>query len=363
MRTSNFGIQIWLRQIIYIGVWCATACAAADLVLVTPEAVKRESIRDWKADRFSGVVLLLDETNRTALVPVTTQLGEASLPFHYWIEVGRNPAMAEAHPRWMASLGMHDDWQKAFPNVTAPKKGEIAKAFPWVPINYREAFEAHVERVQKLLAGAPTNHQGVFLNHLQAGPSSCGCGNLQCRWATDYGVSATGTFVDDAAGRFLSAVREFARGKPLIPVWTTECEHNDLPADRAKDGKSTGLCGTVGCSVGQCPKDFTKQWNSLRRAHAGSIALLALHREFGRTNVNFAHGAAWVPRTVGYLDETLPNNGGAKFPRDRLTVVVQGATRKEEHDARAAAKAMGVANVIVSRVRLDQSFQPRILRP
>ena len=349
------------RWFAYLGFWCASACAAADLVLVTPETVNQESISAWKADRFTGAVLLVDETNRIALVFATTRLREASFPFYYWIEVGRNPAMAEAHPRWMASLGMHDDWRATFRNVVAPRKGEVAKAFPWVPINYREAFDAHVQRVKKLLTDAPMNHQGVFLNHLQSGPSSCGCGNLQCRWATDYQVPATGTLVENAAERFIAAVRESARG--LIPVWTTECEHDDLPAGQAKDGKSTGLCGNVRCSVGQCPKDFTKQWNVLTGAHSGPIALLALHSEFARTNVNFAHGAAWIPRTIDYLDDTLPKNGGAKFSRDRLMLIVQGTTRDEERAATAAAKSTGVTNVIVSRIRLDQSFQPRIIRP
>ena len=48
--------------------------------------------------------------------------------------------MAEAHPEWMASLGMHDDWQKRFPKPPCQRKGR-AKAFPWVPITYRETFK------------------------------------------------------------------------------------------------------------------------------------------------------------------------------------------------------------------------------
>jgi hypothetical protein len=336
---------------------------AADWVLITPDHVSGQAIENWKAEGFNGVVLVLDETNAATVKAAAAALANAAMPFRYWVEVGRNVSIASAHPEWMASLGMHDDWRKNFSKPPQVRTGEVVKAFPWVPINYKEAFAAHIKRVERLLGAAPTNHSGVLLNHLQAGPSSCGCGNLQCRWATDYQVPATGLRVgDDAASQFVSAVQKLVPNTPVVPVWTTECEHDDLPAAKRADRRSTGLCGTVGCATGSCPKEFARQWESLAKNHRHPVALLALHNNFARTNAAFAQGPAWVPRTIVYLDDTLRQETKTSFPRARLWLVVQGATRDEERFARTIASDTGAANVILSRVRLDQSFEPHVVR-
>jgi hypothetical protein len=336
---------------------------AAEWILTTPDQVSQPAIENWKAEGFNAVVLILDETNIPTARAAAVPLANAAMPFQYWIEVGRNVSFANEHPEWMASAGMHEDWRKNFSKPPHARAGEVVKAFPWVPINYREAFAAHIRRVERLLRDAPTNHSGVLLNHLQAGPSSCGCGNLQCRWATDYQVPATGTRVgDDAAAQFVRAVQKLVSNTSVVPVWTTECEHDDLPAAKRADRRSTGLCGTVGCATGACPKEFASQWESLTKDHRHPVALLALHNDFARTNAAFAQGPAWVSRTVAYLDDTLRAEGKPSFPRARLWLVVQGATPDEERSSRKAAANTRVANVIVSRVRLDQSFEPRIVR-
>src|SRR5262249_14221798 len=157
-----------------------------------------------------------------------------------------------AHPRWMASLGMHADWQKRFPNVPLPVKDkEVAKAYPWVPIGYRETFDAHLARIKELQGRAVEPFRGLLLNDLQGGPAACGCGNLQCRWALDYGVPSTADKLEgpDVAARFLTAVRKIAPGKTVIPVWMTECEHDDLAAQLRNGAASTGLCGSVPCAI------------------------------------------------------------------------------------------------------------------
>ena len=336
---------------------------AADWVLTTPDQVSPQAIENWKAEGFNAVVLLLDETNTAAVKAAAAPLANAAMPFQYWIEVGRNVSFANAHPQWTASVGMHEDWRKNFSKPPQARAGEVVKAFPWVPINYKEAFAAHIKRVEQLLRDVPANYSGLLLNHLQAGPTSCGCGNLQCRWATDYQVPATGTRVgDDAAAQFVRAVQTLTPNTPVVPVWTTECEHDDLPAAKRADRRSTGLCGTVGCATAACPKEFANQWESLAKDHPYPVALLALHNDFARTNAAFAQGPAWVPRTVAYLDDTLREQGKTSFPLGRLWLVVQGATPDEERAARKVAANARVANVIVSRVRLDQSFEPRIVR-
>jgi hypothetical protein len=352
-----------MRVLLLFFLLSAVSALAADWLLVAPEQVQREALATWKNDGFTGVVLLLDETNAASISRAATTLAGAAVPFQYWIEVGRNTAFANAHPQWMASLGMHDDWRKNFAKSPQAREGEVVKAFPWVPINYREAFDAHTRRVEQLLRSAPPNHSGLLLNHLQAGPSSCGCGNLQCRWATDYDVPATGTRAgDDAAPQFVRGVQKLAGSRSVVPVWTTECEHDDLPASKRAGRPTTGLCGTVGCSIGACPKEFAQQWQSLTKDHPHPVALLALHNDLARTNAAFAHGPAWIPRAVAYLDNTLREETKTSFPRDRTWLVVQGVTPDEERAARKAAANTGAANVIVSRIQLDQSYEPRIVR-
>lgn len=338
----------------------ALGAVAGEIILVKPSEVTAEKAAAWKAEGFASAALLLEGTIDHHAVMA---LRGAGLDFHLWIEVARNPKFAETHPRWMASLGVHDDWQQRFPKVTAPKQGEVAKAWPWVPIWYREAFDAQLARVLELIDSAPSGWRGVLLNDLQAGPSSCGCGNLQCRWATDYHVPATGEPLagNDVPARFLAAVREHVRGKLVVPVWTTECEHEDMPASKRDGAPSTGLCGGVGCAVGLCPKEFTKQWSPVIGAHDGPVALLGLHGEFDRDRKEHGFGAAWLTNAVGYLDRVPSAHGGKALPHDRLWIVVQGYDTKHEKPARLLAAKLGAATVIVARTRLDQSYEPRVI--
>src|SRR5438034_7191474 len=236
----------------------------------------------------------------------------------------------------MAALGSHEDWQKNFKNFPEPGIGEVAKAFPWVPIGYREAFDAHLARLEQLLKRAPPGWRGLLLNDLQAGPSSCGCGNLQCRWAIDYFVPPTATKLegDDVAARFMAEVRKRAGDKAVIPVWTTECDEVDLPADKHQGKPGTGLCGTVGCATGACPDVFTRQWSALTSAYEGPIGVLALHTALQRTQNEFGGGPGWVTNAVSYLDETLPAKGGKPIPSQRLWVIVEGSHPGEEAGAR-----------------------------
>src|SRR6185436_11508363 len=128
---------------------------------------------------------------------------------------------------------------------------------------YREVFEGHLARIEQLLKRAPPGWRGLLLNDLQGGPSSCGCGNIQCRWAVDYHVRPTATKLagENVAAKFIAEVRKRAGDKAVIPVWTTECEEVDLPADKHQGRPGTGLCGTVGCATGACGKEFSNQWS------------------------------------------------------------------------------------------------------
>ena len=329
----------------------------SQIVLVEAEAVTPANLTQWKTEGFKAVAVVLDErTDEPAYRATARHISSAALELYWWIEVARNAKLAAAHPRWMASLGSHDDWQKNFRNLAEPKIGEIAKAYPWVPINYQETFEAHLSRIDQLLKRVLPESKGVLLNDLQAGPSSCGCGNLQCRWAVDYHVRSTATKLegDDVAARFVAEVSKRTAGKPVIPVWTTECEEVDLPPDKNRGRPGTGLCGSVGCSTGACPDAFTRQWSALLSAHDGPIGLLALHTAFQRTQKQPGGGPGWVTNAIAYLNQTLPVNGGKPVSADRLWLVV-------EETAREVAAKVGVGTVIVARAKIDQSYEPRMI--
>lgn len=338
--------------------------APVEIVLVDAEAVTAAAVSQWKNEGFKAVAVVLEErTGEAAYRELSRRISAGDMDLYLWIEVARNPAMATAHPRWMAALGSHEDWQKNFPKFPEPGVGEVAKAFPWVPISYRESFDAHLTRIEQLLKRAPPGWRGLLLNDLQAGPSSCGCGNLQCRWAVDYHVPPTATKLggDLVAARFVTEVRKRVGDHPVIPVWTTECEKVDLPSDKNQGRPGTGLCGTVGCATAACPQEFTRQWSALVSSHEGPIGLLALHTAFQRTQKQFGGGPDWVTNAIDYLEQTVPARQGKTVARDRLWLVVENSQAGETSTARQQAAKAGVGAVIVSRAKLDQSYEPKMV--
>src|SRR5688572_27995098 len=91
--------------------------APFEILLVEADAIKPVAVAGWKKEGFKGVAVILDEqTSKTAYRDCARSISDGGLDLYWWIEVGRNPKMAAAHPRWMAALGSHDDWQKNFPN-------------------------------------------------------------------------------------------------------------------------------------------------------------------------------------------------------------------------------------------------------
>ena len=102
----------------------------SEILLVEAKQVTPDQTASWRREGFAGVALLLEEkaSDRTAAERLVHQ---ESLELYYWIEVGRNARLAEAHPAWMASIGMHDDWRKQFPSLRKLEPGEVVKAYPW----------------------------------------------------------------------------------------------------------------------------------------------------------------------------------------------------------------------------------------
>jgi hypothetical protein len=373
MRTTSSAIALGalLGVFVFAGrlTQAVPSAAGADekqfeAVLVAPAAVAGEKIAAWKKEGFRAVVVLLEEQHEEVLLRKVAQaIAAYSLDLYFWIEVGRSPALARAHPEWMASLGMHGDWRKRFPQVRPLEKGEVAKAWPWVPISSQEAYDAQLARVKKLLERLPHGYCSLLLNDLQGGPASCGCGNLQCRWAVDYRVPSTSTkrAGPDAAAQFVTEVGKAAKDKLVIPVWVTECAQEDLaPAkQRPQGGWSTGLCGSVNC-FDTCRKKFAEQWSALHSVHRGPTGVLLLHRELQRDRQEYGGPGGWITQAMKYLDEQTAK----PFPRQRLWLVVQGydVSAEQEAAARRAAAQLQPSVVLVARSRIDQSYEPRTVK-
>lgn len=325
-------------------------------VFVRPERLTPGFLADWQAKGATAVVVPLDEETKGRWRGVADRVERAGMTLWPWVELARNPALAEAHPDWMAAIGgHHDDWRRRFPDAPTARDGEVIKAWPWVPIGYAPAFAAHRERLDTLLADLPGAWAGVFLNDLQAGPSSCGCGNDQCRWALDYGTPPTAerTPGDDAAARLVAEVAARYPEKTAVPVWVTECEAVDLPG--AKEG--TGFCGGVACARGDCWPRYVRSWDPLVEATDGPIAVALWSETFRRDP------ARWTETALSLFQE--PPNGGKPLTSDRTIAVIQ-----------AWGTPMPVVDPILERVEprssgwvlmldpVEQSWEPRaVARP
>ncbi len=203
-------------------------------VLLRPDAVNDQQLQSLRSSGFNAVVLSLssDANQRRLTTAAVAAIRARSFQAHYWVEVGRCPELADAHPRWMASLQGHQQWRRLFNEPVRAAAGQVVKNYPWVPILYRESFDAQLTRIGALLDGLP-EVDGVWLNDLQGAPSACGCGNTLCRWTADYGKILTATPLGEtAAADFTAEVAKLVPRSEIIPVWLTECEEHD----GAKDG-------------------------------------------------------------------------------------------------------------------------------
>ena len=282
-------------------------------------------------------------------------IGESNLALYYWIEVARCPELADAHPDWMASLQGHSQWRRLFDDPPAPSADEVVKTYPWVPVLNKEPFQGQLGRVRKLLEDRPAP-EGVFLNDLQGAPSACGCGNHLCRWTSDYGKIRTVTPLgEDAAAAFVRAVEQLLPRSEVIPVWTTECEQHD--------GADDGLCAGVGCFAGICWESSTAQ---LMRVAVQSkrLGVLLPYRAFQRDLPIYGPQAGWITQAVKSL-QTMPQRyRRPPILASRLIAVLQGWDVTDQQVARQidVANQNGVAGYLVAYAKIEQSWQPRILK-
>lgn len=328
-------------------------------ILMRAEKISGPALDDAKARGMNAIVLPLAtpavdpaESSRVTTARAR-QIREAGFRLYYWIEIGRCPELADAHPEWMASLQGHPEWRRLFKDPPVPGKAEVVKNYPWVPILYEESFAAHLARVKRLVSDLPVP-EGLFLNDLQGGPSACGCGNTLCRWTADYGDILTATpLKPDAAVRFVEQVELLVPGAEIVPVWTTECEEADCDQE--------GHCAGVGCFEGICWKAYTSQLMPVaeRCRRMGALLLYkALERDLSR----YGPPGGWIPVALDTFRTMPPQRKGQPIPANRLIAVLQGwDVRESEVDAQQQlALQAGAAGFVLSTFKIDQSWEPRI---
>ena len=348
--------------------WCTRSASALPLLmtlllssasaqfrgaLLTPEMVTPERLASLREERYDAVVLAVSKANDPER-DAAAVIEKSGLELHYWIEVGRCPELADEHPLWMASLQGHDEWRRFHKGIPLPKADETVKCYPWVPVLYREAFDAHLTRIEKLLADLPPA-KAVYLNDLQGAPSACGCGNPVCRWTSDYGPVVTAARLgDDAAAKFVAAVRKLVPSETkIVPIWVAECEAHDKDNDK--------LCAGVGCYEGICWKAYIRQLAPLA-AENSSIGALLLYKEFGQDVPHYKERAGWIRHAIEHGFATQPaKQRSPAIKAARIVAVLQGwnVTEGELAAQLAQAKSAGAGGTIVALAKIDQSWSPR----
>ncbi len=328
---------------------------ATHAAMLSPVQATEARLSTLKKSGYSAVLLDLSEATRPLASAAAKRVTAAKLKLGYWVEIARCPALADAHPQWMASLQGHPEWRRHFPGFPEPGAGEVVKNYPWVPILYKESFDAHLVRLDNLLGGLPKASL-LMLNDLQAAPSACGCGNTLCRWTPDYGPIKTATRLGpDAAARFVAEAKRRTKIAEIVPVWTTECQEHES----AKGGH----CDGVPCFNGACWIDFTAQLKPLART-VQRIGVLTTHRELAQLEEAGKPDGQWVRDVLTSMLTMPPKRGGDGIEMHRLVPVLQGwGTMPTQMQAqRARAEESGARLIVTALSTIYQGWSPRIVR-
>ena len=322
-------------------------------VLMNQDQLGKVDFKLVRAFGYSSVVVSAqkDGAGEADLKESLGEIKQAGLGTSLWIEVGRDPELAAAHPEWMASIQGHPEWRRFFPDFPKLKQDQVVKVFPWVPISYEEAFVAQLKKVERMLTKWPSM-KTVFLNDIQAAPSACGCGHPLCRWTADYGPIKTATPLKaNFAARFVRSVKALRDGLEVIPVWATECEEGDKP----------GLCAGVGCFNGACWRDWSAQLEPVA-AMTPRIGALLLRETFQRSDTTKDSKSAWLSQ-IPSMFKTMPE----KYQRpgigpERLIAVIEGWTSMKANvpEQLMQLRAAGVQSFIVAETKINQAWEPRV---
>ena len=321
--------------------------------LLTATQADDGQLRSLKAQGYNSVVLNLSAESTAQDKDAAHRIQTAGFDLHYWIEIARCPALADAHPEWMASLQGHQEWRRFFPDLPKPAAGEVVKNYPWVPVLYKETFAAHLERVKELLRDKPAP-RGIFLNDLQGAPSACGCGHHLCRWTGDYGPIKTATPLGaDAAAKFVAAVKKLAPESRIIPVWATECEEQDKEE----------LCAGVPCFKGDCWREWTAQLMPVA-AEVETLGALLPYRALQRDLPRYGPEAGWIKPALASFTTLPARYQAGGVPPDRLVAVLQGwdVTPEQIKVQITRSGDAGTAGCVVSMMKIEQDWKPVIVK-
>lgn len=304
---------------------------------------------DFKQRGFDTAVLLATDqwTPSERDLSQLSKLEKQGIEWGIWIEIARDMALADQHPEWMASIQGHPEWRRFFPDFPRLKEGQVVKVYPWVPIAYREAFEAQLEKVKRILARWPAAKR-VFLNDIQAAPSACGCGHPLCRWTTDYGPIKTATPLEsDFSAKFVHAVEESREDIEVIPVWATECEEGDKP----------GLCAGVGCFRGACWREWTAQLEPLA-VETRMMGALLLQKTFQRSDLD----ESWLAEIPKVFSEMPARYGRSGLAPSQIVAVVEGWMGEGDSwkKQRERLESAGVSSYVVAMTKIKQGWEPRL---
>lgn len=318
-----------------------------------------ERLDSFKARGFNALVLSVDEeTPAETIESARRSAEEARLRLYLWIDVGRNPRLADSHPEWIAGMGGHEDWRARFPKAPQPKEGQRIGVYPWVPIHYQAVLEDRKAAIVRQLRGHARGIAGVFLNGVQGAPSACGCGNDQCRWTVDYMMQGGPEKARGAPSALLvSHLQDELPEVEWIPVWVTECEKVD------QDPEGTGYCGTVHCYSGECWKDSTRELEALSGAANGRLALLGATRLFRRDLPRYQAAGGWPAEALRLLATQPPRYKREPLPAARFVLVLEGAglSGEEEKALLESASAAGARGAVLSSIPLEEGWEPRLI--
>ena len=127
----------------------------------------------------------------------------------------------------------------------------------------------------------------------------------------------------------------------------------------AKDGP----CAGVPCFSGTCWYEYTKQLMPLA-SRCDTLAVLTPFLAFGRDDPRYGPRAGWVKEALASFAQMPPKRNGSAIPADRLIAVLQGwEIGPEEIKAQVErADEAGAAGYIVSRMKIEQGWEPRIVK-
>lgn len=308
-------------------------------------------LEDSLVDRQPNAAGLDDAAEKRQVSEAVQRIREAGLAAGYFIEVARNPRLAQENPQWMGSLQTHPEWRMQFPDFPETAENQVVKTFPWVPILYQETFAAHLQRLQELLTDLPVV-DCVYLNDLQGSPSACGCGHPLCRWTADYGPLKTATPLgQDAAANFLLAAGKLQPSAKWIPIFVSECEAED----------EDDVCCGVACFEGRCWKDFTQQLDPLAKV-APQVGVACFYKAFQRDLPRYGKPAGFIEYAIDSFQTMPQKRKGVGVAAEKLVAVLQGWDVSEEEIQTQIQRVIdaNAAGYLLVVPKIEQSWEPRM---